>query len=91
MSIPDLPTEEPLTITPTIDGQEISALDDLKYNPITVEPVTSAIDSNIQPENIKEGVTILGVAVLFLEDRVCLWYQMGLNLQIQHLQKSLQI
>ena len=61
MSIPDLPTEEPLTITPTIDGQEISALDDLKYNPITVEPVTSAIDSNIQPENIKEGVTILGV------------------------------
>ena len=62
LSIPDLPTEEPLTITPTIDGQEISALDDLKYNPITVEPVTSAIDSNIQPENIKEGVTILGVA-----------------------------
>lgn len=61
LSIPDLPTEEPLTITPTIDGQEISALDDLKYNPITVEPVTSAIDSNIQPENIKEGVTILGV------------------------------
>ena len=65
LSIPDLPTEEPLTITPTIDGQEISALDDLKYNPITVEPVTSAIDSNIQPENIKEGVTILGVAGTF--------------------------
>ena len=62
MSIPDLPTEEPLTITPTIDGQEISALDDLKYNPITVEPVTSAIDENIQPKNIKEGVSILGVA-----------------------------
>ena len=61
LSIPDPPTEEPLTITPTIDGQEISALDDLKYNPITVEPVTSAIDSNIQPENIKEGVVILGV------------------------------
>ena len=61
LSIPDLPTEEPLTITPTIDGQEISALDDLKYNPITVEPVTSAIDANIVPENIKEGVTILGV------------------------------
>ena len=62
LSIPDLPTEEPLTITPTIDGQEISTFDDLKYNPITVEPVTSAIDSNIQPENIKEGVSILGVA-----------------------------
>ena len=61
MSIPDLPTEEPLTITPTIDGQEISALDDLKYNPITVEPVTAAIDENIASKNIKEGVTILGV------------------------------
>ena len=61
LSIPDLPTEEPLTITPTIDGQEISAFDDLKYNPITVEPVTSSIDENIQPKNIKEGVTILGV------------------------------
>lgn len=62
LSIPDLPTEEPLTITPTIDGQEISTFEDLKYNPITVEPVTSAIDSNIQPENIKQGVSILGVA-----------------------------
>ena len=62
LSIPDLPTEEPLTITPTIDGQEISTFEDLKYNPITVEPVTSSIDSNIQPENIKEGVSILGVA-----------------------------
>ena len=62
LSIPDLPTEEPLTITPTIDGQEISAFDDLKYNPITVEPVTSDVDSNIQPENIKLGVSILGVS-----------------------------
>ena len=69
LSIPDLPTEEPLTITPTIDGQEISAFDDLKYNPITVEPVTSAIDSNIQPENIKEGVTILGVEGTLKEEK----------------------
>ena len=69
LSIPDLPTEEPLTITPTIDGQEISAFDDLKYNPITVEPVTSAIDSNIQPVNIKEGVSILGVAGTLKEEK----------------------
>lgn len=69
LSIPDLPTEEPLTITPTIDGQEISTFEDLKYNPITVEPVTSAIDGNIIAGNIKEGVTILGVAGILKEEK----------------------
>ena len=62
LSIPGLPTEEPLTITPSVDRQEFFSSDKTKHNPITVEPVTSAIDSNIQPENIKEGVSILGVA-----------------------------
>ena len=61
MSIPEPPTEEPLTITPKTDGYEINASQDIKYNPITVEPVTSDIDGNILPENIKEGVVILGV------------------------------
>ena len=61
LGIPDPPTEEPLTITPSVDRQEFSASDDTKYNPITVEPVTSAVDSNIQPENIKAGISILGV------------------------------
>ena len=61
LGIPDPPTEEPLTITPTIDRQEISVGSEIKYNPITVEPVTSAVDSNIQPENIKAGISILGV------------------------------
>lgn len=31
------------------------------YGDITVKGVTAAIDSNIKPENIKSGVTILGV------------------------------
>ena len=31
------------------------------YSPINVSAVTSSIDSNIQPENIKKNVTILGV------------------------------
>ena len=31
------------------------------YKRITVNPVTSSIDSNIQAGNIKNGVTILGV------------------------------
>ena len=61
LDIPGLPTEEPLTITPSVDRQEYFSSDETKHNPITVEPVTSAIDSNIQPENIKLGVSILGV------------------------------
>ena len=32
---------------------------------VTVNPVTSTIDSNIQPENIKTGVTVLGVEGTF--------------------------
>ena len=55
------PTKEPLTITPSTTEQQFSSNDSSKYDPITVEPVTSSIDSNIQPKNIKEGVSILGV------------------------------
>lgn len=50
------------SVTPTTSEQVISA--DVQYsglNEVTVEPVTSEVDSNIQPSNIKEGVTILGV------------------------------
>ena len=61
MSIPHLPTQEPLTITPTKKGRTYRTPVEKKYNPITVEPVTSAIDSNIRPENIREGVSILDV------------------------------
>lgn len=31
------------------------------WNPVTVLPVTSSIDFNIQPSNIKKGVSILGI------------------------------
>lgn len=62
LNIQGRPAEEPLTITPSVDMQEFSTTEDTKYNPITVEPVTSSIDSNIQPENIKLGVSILGVS-----------------------------
>lgn len=31
------------------------------FSSVTVKAVTSAIDANITPENIKKGVTILGV------------------------------
>ena len=61
LDIPDPSTDEPFTITPSADRQEFYADSGIRYNPINVEPVTSAIDSNIQPENIKAGISILGV------------------------------
>lgn len=50
------------TVTPTTSQQIIEP--DQNYNAlssVTVNAVTSAIDSNIQSDNIKSGVTILGV------------------------------
>ena len=55
------PTKEPLTITPATEQQEFTTPENIKYDPIIVNGVTSDIDINIQPENIKEGVSILGV------------------------------
>lgn len=49
-------------VTPSNERQEITA--DEGYTclgKVNVEPVTSAIDSNIIPENIKKDVSILGV------------------------------
>ena len=49
-------------VTPTTSTQTITA--DEGYTglgTVTVNPVTSAIDANIVPSNIKSGVTILGV------------------------------
>lgn len=51
-----------LEVTPST-GQKVITPEE-NYNAITkvtVEAVTSSIDSNIKPENIKAGVTILGV------------------------------
>ena len=51
------------TVTPTTSQQIIEP--DQNYNAlssVTVNAVTSAIDGNIQSDNIKSGVTILGVA-----------------------------
>lgn len=52
----------PYTITPTTSTQIIDTHDTSGYNPITVNAVTSSIDNNILPQNIKYGVSILGVA-----------------------------
>ena len=51
-----------LNITPTTSTQSITPLDPVKgWDEVNVSAVTSNIDSNIQAENIKSGVSILGV------------------------------
>lgn len=53
---------EAKSITPTTSVQTITASGSVDgYSPITVSAVTSSIDKNIVAENIKSGVTILGV------------------------------
>ncbi len=48
-------------VTPTIESQSIVPEENQVFNQINVSPVDSSIDANIQPENIKQGVSILGV------------------------------
>lgn len=51
-----------LTVTPTTSQQSFSKQGQYDgYNPVTVNAVTSAIDSNIQPIFIRKGIEILGV------------------------------
>ena len=54
-----------LNVTPSIENQSFSIRDIppsyFAYGSITASPVTSSIDTNIKPANIKKGVSILGV------------------------------
>lgn len=61
-SIKVTPKNKDFTITATKDSQEfLVPVDYSGYGTLTVNPVTSGIDENIKPENIKSGVNILGV------------------------------
>lgn len=55
------PTTQQLTVTPTTETQYVEPEGNSFLSKVTVKPVTASIDSNIKPENIKEGVSILGV------------------------------
>ena len=54
--------EERFNVQPTTAEQTITPTAGSVFSGGTVHAVTSSIDSNIQPGNIKEGVSILGVA-----------------------------
>jgi len=49
------------TVTPETYQQLIVASPTQPIGAVTVDPVTASIDDDIQPENIREGVSILGV------------------------------
>lgn len=56
------PTTQSKTVEPTIEEQTITPDEGIfALSSVTVNPVTSEIDENIKAENIKEGVSILGV------------------------------
>ena len=56
------PKVDNITINPTTARQSFIAPEGVDgYDKVFVEAVTSSIDNNIQPENIKQGVSILGV------------------------------
>jgi len=60
-SITVTPNNEARTVTPTTSQQALTVNSGYSGNgTVTVNAVTSAIDNNIQPENIKKDVVILG-------------------------------
>lgn len=50
-----------LEVTPSEEVQTFNHEGSYGYDNVVVKGITSEVDSNIQPENIKNGVTILGV------------------------------
>ena len=57
------PVITPLNITPTTSSQVFNTVAGIDgYAPVSVSGVGASIDANIQPENIKDGVSILGVS-----------------------------
>lgn len=57
-----------LNITPMITEQTFTSQDKYHgFSPVHVAAVTSSIDANIKPENIKQGITILGVTGTVIE------------------------
>lgn len=64
-----LPVNQQKTVSPSTE--EVVVRPDIGYtglSKVTINAVTSEIDANIKPENIKYGVTILGVTGTYKPD-----------------------
>ena len=59
--IKEYPDLENIEITPSKEEQTFKSKNYYGYNEVKVNGVTNEIDSNIAPENIKQGIDILGV------------------------------
>lgn len=61
-----------ISITPSTSYQVIQAPSGSAYNSVTVSAVTSAIDVDIVPQNIKKDVEILGVTGTYVARNYCI-------------------
>lgn len=52
---------EDITVNPSMETKTYERSTDKFINSVTVNPVTSDVDANIRPENIKQNMSILGV------------------------------
>lgn len=65
------PVVQPVSISPTTSDQVVTPPSGVDgFNRVNVDKVTSAIDSNIKPENIRRDITILGVTGEFVVDKL---------------------
>ena len=69
--------EETFNVQPSTVEQTITPTAGSVFSRGTVHAVTSSIDNNIQPENIREGVTVLGVEGVLIEEKPNYRYMSG--------------
>ena len=68
-------TIAPLNVSPATTAQTVTPPAGTDgFSPVTVDAVTAAIDANIQPGNIKQGVEILGVVGTLNDDDFVKWW-----------------
>lgn len=65
------PVVQPVSISPKTTSQLISPPSGVDgFNRVAVDAVTSSIDSNIKPENIRRNINILGVEGTFVVEKL---------------------
>ena len=65
------PVVQPVSISPKTTSQLIAPPSGVDgFNRVAVDAVTSSIDSNIKPENIRRNVNILGVEGTFVVEKL---------------------
>lgn len=62
---PDKPDQSKV-VEPSTNEQVITADSGYELASVTIKPVTAEIDSDIQPENIRDGVSVIGVVGTYI-------------------------